>query len=588
MKRWIRWIGSIKIAVPLLVTIAAVLAWGTIYEARFGTAAVQRFIYASWWFQAVLAFLGVNLAVAAIDRYPWKPKHAPFLLAHLGIILILTGGIIGGRFGTEGQMIIPEGQATRTLEMPGSNLIIHDPESGSHQIIPTRFESQAWVHELNLTFPVRFARRSIDLTVDRYYPDPVMTEDIANTAEADNPAVHLRLEHGEELEEVWLLARDPDRFGVGWGEAHVLFLEPQSDAQLAQLTGKAAKTTAARGVISLKLPKIKQAVTIPVPEHFTQPVDIPGTDYRVTFKDYFADFVMTAEGLSSRSDSPDNPAVSFVLSGPEGEDAYLLFAMHPDFQSMHGFKHAIAAEASYTHESAGGSLPSQSIAIIKKSSGELMAVLTQPSGERTTINSVKPGEKYTHDSLGYGFELLDYLPRAQVTQRFDNRSDEIHGEALHVSAKEGGQSAEGWVTMRNSTELNLGGKPIVVEYAPAKRDLPMSVKLLDFRKIDYPGTDMPQAFESDVELSDLDRGVILMRKVYMNHPLRYRGYSFFQSSYIDGPTQTTILSVRNDPGCPFVYAGFIIVILGVVNLFVLRSDAVKNFKWGKIGKRGRR
>ena len=104
-----------------------------------------------------------------------------------------------------------------------------------------------------------------------------------------------------------------------------------------------------------------------------------------------------------------------------------------------------------------------------------------------------------------------------------------------------------------------------------QRQLPFTVKLLDFRKIDYPGTQMAAGFESDVEVTDPDRGIVLMRKISMNNPLRYRGYSFYQSSFVDGSVQTTVLSVRNDPGTPLVYAGFIIVIAGVVSMFVLRA-----------------
>jgi len=61
----------------------------------------------------------------------------------------------------------------------------------------------------------------------------------------------------------------------------------------------------------------------------------------------------------------------------------------------------------------------------------------------------------------------------------------------------------------------------------------------------------------------------------MNTPLRYRGYSFYQSSFIDGPKQTTVLSVRNDPGTPFVYAGFLIVIGGVMSLFISRRASTR-------------
>jgi cytochrome c biogenesis protein ResB len=110
-----------------------------------------------------------------------------------------------------------------------------------------------------------------------------------------------------------------------------------------------------------------------------------------------------------------------------------------------------------------------------------------------------------------------------------------------------------------------------VEYRPDQRALPFTVKLLDFRKIDYPGTQMAAGFESDVEVADAQRGLILVRKISMNNPLRYRGYSLFQSSYVPGPVETTILSARNDPGTPAVYAGFLIVIAGVVWMFVSRS-----------------
>src|SRR3989338_7049222 len=134
--RLLKMLGSLTLAAPLLVVIAGVLAWGTIYETRFGTAAVQRFVYQAWWFQALLGFLAVNLAVAALARFPWNRRQLPFLLAHLGIILILVGGIIGGRFGIEGQMIIPEGQDSHVLELPIKQLVVHQPNPGTHASRP--------------------------------------------------------------------------------------------------------------------------------------------------------------------------------------------------------------------------------------------------------------------------------------------------------------------------------------------------------------------------------------------------------------------------------------------------------------------
>ena len=158
-----------------------------------------------------------------------------------------------------------------------------------------------------------------------------------------------------------------------------------------------------------------------------------------------------------------------------------------------------------------------------------------------------------------------------MNQRFWNRNNEVRTELLHVMAQEDQAVAENWVGLRQSVELPLNHHPITIEYRPAVRELPFTVKLLDFRKIDYPGTQMAAGFESDVEVTDSQRGLILMRKISMNNPLRYRGFHLYQSSFIDGPTQTTVLSVRNDPGTLLVYTGFLIVIGGVISMFALRK-----------------
>ena len=60
------------------------------------------------------------------------------------------------------------------------------------------------------------------------------------------------------------------------------------------------------------------------PEQLGTAAPIEGTPYRITFKDYFPDFVIGERGIDTRSAEPTNPAVSFLLSGPEGDDADLL------------------------------------------------------------------------------------------------------------------------------------------------------------------------------------------------------------------------------------------------------------------------
>ncbi len=561
-------LGSLHVAVPLLVVIGGVLAWGTLYEARFGTASVQLFVYESWWFQALLAFLAVNLAAAALRRVPWQRKHIPFVLAHLGIIAILVGGIVGGRLGVEGQMVIPEGESSNTLRLPQNVLVVHPLNPGGVHLFPVRFEAQAWKHEPGARFEISFQDRKLYLTVDRYLPNAVVHEEIQPGGPSENPAVRLKLSLDDHEDEIWLLARDPDRFGARWGDAHLLFLEAQSDREFARLTGKGQQDRGERGTVVLEFPDLNLRREIPVPRLLKRPIPVSGTPYRVVFKDYFTDLAIAEEGVVNRSREPRNPAVSFVLQGPQGSDPYLLFALHPDFPEIHGQRRTIRAHAAYLHPAARR-LPPQAVCLVRQPDGKVSWVFTGAPGELQTAR-FELGKKVRHPWLGMEVQAEAFYPTANVVARYVNRDNEVRSEAVHVVAQDSGQTAEAWIGLGGGAEISIGGDRVLLEYRKEMRELPFSIQLLDFRKIDYPGTDMAAGFEADVVLSDPERGVVLRRTISMNNPLKYRGYSFFQSSYILGPREATVLSVRKDPGTPLVYAGFLIVVAGVVGMFIFR------------------
>ena len=561
-------LGSLRVAVPLLVTLAGVLAWGTFYESRFGTAAVQRFVYQAGWFQAVLAFLAVNLAVAASLRFPWKRKHLPFVLAHIGIILILAGGIIGGRLGIQGQMVIPEGESSDTLLLDRNVLAVTQPGPGLTREFRTRFETTAWNHAPHALFESDLDGDRLQLVVDRYFPNAQRREEISDAGDRDNPAVHIALSADGHGDEIWLLARDRDRFGARWGQAHLLFLQADSEREVKQILGKAAP--ADRGIVELEFPELGIRREIPVPAGMGRSSPIRGTPYAISFKGRFWDFGLDGKRAINRSDKPNNPAVAFTLTGPEGTDAHLLFSLHPEFPRMHQSERKIHARVGYSF-GAGPVLPPDSILLVRTPGNRLIAVLTDPKGKREPMDPIRVGQAYQHPSLGIRFELLAFYPRARVEESFTNRDDEVRSEALHLTARVGERTAQAWLGLRDSAALPLGKNPVTVEYRPAILAVPFSVKLLDFRKTDYPGTEMAAAFESDVELTDPEQGVTFKKKISMNNPLKYRGYSLFQSSFMPGAVETTVLSVRKDPGVPFVYAGFLIVLAGVITLFTSRA-----------------
>src|SRR5690242_2845736 len=79
MQKWplwtqkvIRFFASLKLAVFLILTLAAVIAAATVIEADYGRSMAQWYIYHNRWFALLLALLGINIFTAAAVRFPWK------------------------------------------------------------------------------------------------------------------------------------------------------------------------------------------------------------------------------------------------------------------------------------------------------------------------------------------------------------------------------------------------------------------------------------------------------------------------------------------------------------------------------------
>ena len=97
-------------AVLVILSLATSLAVGTVLESLYDTPTAQYWVYRSVWFSGILALLGVNIFCVAMSRWPWKKKHVSFLLAHLGILILLAGAWITEKDGIDGSLRITEGE----------------------------------------------------------------------------------------------------------------------------------------------------------------------------------------------------------------------------------------------------------------------------------------------------------------------------------------------------------------------------------------------------------------------------------------------------------------------------------------------
>ncbi len=109
--------------------------------------------------------------------------------------------------------------------------------------------------------------------------------------------------------------------------------------------------------------------------------------------------------------------------------------------------------------------------------------------------------------------------------------------------------------------VTVGDKTYLIELRFRRDYKPYTLHLIDFKHDKFVGTQIPKNFSSEVRLVDPTHNEDRTVLIYMNHPLRYRGETFYQSGY-SGDTRTILQVVRN-PGWLMPYIACSLVSLGL-------------------------
>ena len=190
-------------------------------------------------------------------------------------------------------------------------------------------------------------------------------------------------------------------------------------------------------------------------------------------------------------------------------------------------------------------------------------------------NTLKKGNHLSIPQLHLNFLVDAYYPNASakttLTQiPFDKDPEKnFPGIALEVQTQEyhsiplalyGGQTTP--------AELKVQEDVYHLQLRRKRHLLPFTLTLKNFDMDEHPGTKIASRYQSLVAIENdgLSREVL----IYMNHPLRYKNYTFYQASYsIDelGRKRSTLAVVRNSGRLlPYVASG--IVFLGLLTHFL--------------------
>jgi len=95
---------------------------------------------------------------------------------------------------------------------------------------------------------------------------------------------------------------------------------------------------------------------------------------------------------------------------------------------------------------------------------------------------------------------------------------------------------------------------------------PFEVELVDFSHEKYPGTEIPFNYSSEVMVRHSDTTKNQKALIYMNHPLRYEGLTFYQASFANDD-RTSIFQVVRNPGWVLPYVSVLLMGVGMLVQF---------------------
>ena len=139
---------------------------------------------------------------------------------------------------------------------------------------------------------------------------------------------------------------------------------------------------------------------------------------------------------------------------------------------------------------------------------------------------------------------------------------------------------EFWVTSQAPLKISNGKETIRFMLSKKELRLPYEITLETFKMNKYPGTNNPASFESFVNLLDGRTTNGLQKShIFMNNPLKYDSFTFYQSSYFPLDQEQTqfgsVLSVNYDPGRFFKYLASLFIVFGSIWHFYLNRKRIR-------------
>ena len=577
----LRLLGSLKLAVAVLLFLAVVLALATFAK---GQDCARWYVYDQPWFVAVVGLLALNILAAAVVRFPWKKSQIPFVVTHAGLLVLLAGAVQTRCGGIDGVLALEEKETGDKIRLRDYSLFraewMGQQQPGDR--LPAAFRFQPgpldWSSDESLLFK---ELSGVRLKVLRFLAHARMDEDwIADPAGEGPPAVKFAFTGPEETAagESWLVA---GQFG-GQAAAGSVKLEFQKTGvnSLVEDFLHAPTDRDPAGLLSMHYDGHVQRVA--VSKNVGKTISLPGSKVSVELAAYLPNARPNTDGrFVSQGSEPLNPLLELRvhLPGKKEPIRQIAFARMPflNLEGIHG--QSCPVKFWYCHPAVA---PEPGIEFLVAPDGKLYCRVVsdgkcQPRGE------VKEGDRI--DTWAKSFvSIVKFFPHARQHASFSPL-------AVAAGESEGPEAAaQVEITAGNTTEqlwLPRGGEEqtpqvirtkagnLALSFTYDTLPLGFALRLVKFTRGVNPGGMGDASFASTVQVLEGANEVRDEAEISMNQPLVHGKFTFYQSGTLPGDDDTvrgTVLTVAHDPGRFAKYLGCLMICLGSCAMFFRRAD----------------
>lgn len=155
LTRLFHFLGGGLFALFLIGMAAFAVIIGTFLEGKTNSHLfAEKHVYGHPLFFYLLCLFFINILFSSLRRRPFEKRHIPFLITHLGLLMIIGGTMIKNLFGLQGELLVWEGSGNDELIFPHTYALSIERREGLASINKDSIPLSSFF--LNVYYPAKF------------------------------------------------------------------------------------------------------------------------------------------------------------------------------------------------------------------------------------------------------------------------------------------------------------------------------------------------------------------------------------------------------------------------------------------------